>query len=79
MMSDSEKWFRRLQRCMKAMPDDIEIAVTDGCIDMLSVGAVQRSFEKRKVLVGSGDLDAFADESLDFLQHPRIITCSESL
>ncbi len=78
-MTDAEKWFVRLNRCIQAMPEDIEIAVTDGCIDLLPVGAVQRSFEKRKRLVGRGDLDAFSDESTEIIHHRRIITCNESL
>ncbi len=78
-MTDAEKWFRRLKRCIKVMPDDTEIAVTDGCIDLLPAGAVNRSFDYREAVVGRGDFDAYADESLDTIQHPRIITCGESL
>jgi len=73
MLTKEEKWFRRLERCMKAMPTTVEIAVTDSGIIMLPVGAVGRAFDK------DGDVDEFDNEFMDSLQHTRIVTCSESL
>ena len=58
---------------MKAMPETVEIAVTDSGITMLPVGAVSRAYEKW------GDIDHFDDEYMDSLQHKRIQTCGESL
>jgi len=73
MLSKEDKWFRRLKRCVNAMPTTVEIAVVDGSITMLPVGAVGRAFDKR------GDVDEFDEEFMDFLQHRRIITCGECL
>jgi len=73
MMSPEEKWFKRLKRCIKAMPETVEIAVTDNGIMMLPHGAVGRAFDR------DGDIDCFDDEYMDSLQHDRIKTCGESL
>ena len=72
-LSNEEKWFKRLERCLKDMPGGVEIAVTDGSVTMLPDGAVGRAFDTR------GDLDRFDEEYLDSLQHPRIWTCGECL
>ena len=72
-MTSEEKWFRRLARCIKDMPDTVELAVINRDIVMLPEGAVNRAFEKR------GDVDHYNEESMGSVQHPRIITCSECL
>lgn len=72
-MANGEKWFSRLKTCLRAMPETVEIAVTDGVITLLPAGAVSRAFES------DGHLDNYAEEWLDSVQHKRVITCGESL
>ncbi len=72
-MTQEEKWFRRLERCLKDMPSTVELGVNDNKITLLPVGAIRRVFER------DGDTNQFDEESMGIISQQRIITCGESL
>lgn len=65
------RWFRRLQRVLKDMPDTVEIQVHQNTISLVAQGAFETAFAER------GDCDNV--EEISFFQTRRVRPCSESL
>lgn len=71
MTQEEERWFTRLRKVLRDMPDTVELQVHHNTIQMNAIGA--RSAVADQV----GDADNV--ESLDYFTTKRVYPCSESL
>lgn len=71
MLTAEEKWFRRLRRVLREMPEGVELQVHHSMIQMNVAGARQATFEA----LGCAD----NVESIDYFDTRRVYPCSESL
>lgn len=71
MLTVEEKWFRRLRRVLRDMPEGVELQVHQNTIQMNVAGARQATFDA----IGCAD----NVESIDSFQTTRVYPCSESI
>lgn len=72
-MTDGQKWFNKLHRLLKSMPDGIEIVVDGtGNIDLLNEGDLENAFQ------ATGDMMKANTQPIDSFQVERVIGNSES-
>lgn len=71
MTREEQRWFSRLRRTLKDMPETVEIQVHQSTIQMNKVGGREEYFLEK------GHADGV--ESLDEFRTERVYPCSESI
>ena len=70
-MSREEKWFRRLRCVLRDMPDDVELLVHHGCIELAEAGARLAEVDR----CGNAD----NTPTIDTFETDRVYPCGESM